>query len=99
MAPSDRIAMYEHVVQGIPFYAEHRVIMVGHHGELDFGSRQGDQAAYFWPGDDDLRREWAAPGRLFLVINRSELAAIHPPLDPPPTVVASKDKKLLLVNR
>jgi 4-amino-4-deoxy-L-arabinose transferase-like glycosyltransferase len=99
MQPDDRIAMYEHVVQGIPFYAARRVAMVGHSGELRFGSQQGDQSAFFWPSDDDLRREWARPDRLFLVINRSELAAIQPPLDPPPIPVAAKDKKLLVVNR
>lgn len=99
LAPEDRLAVYNHYVQGIPFYAERRAIMVRNVGELRFGSQQGDQSAYFWKTDDDLRHEWAAPGRLFLVINRSELAALQPPLDPPPIVIAAKDKKLLIVNR
>lgn len=99
MGPDDRIAMYNHVVDGIPLYAQRRVIMVGSVGELRFGSRVDDGSAYFWPDDEALRREWAGPGRLFLVINRSELDAITPPLSPPPIVLAAKDKKVLVVNR
>jgi 4-amino-4-deoxy-L-arabinose transferase-like glycosyltransferase len=99
MQSADRLAMYNHYTQGIPFYAQRRVVMVRNVGELRFGSQQGDHSAYFWPSDDDLRREWSAPGRLFLVINRAELAKITPPLEPPPTIVASEDKKVLVVNR
>jgi 4-amino-4-deoxy-L-arabinose transferase-like glycosyltransferase/peptidoglycan/xylan/chitin deacetylase (PgdA/CDA1 family) len=99
IGPEDRLATYNHFVEGIPFYAERRTIMVNHCGELRFGSEQGDQSAYFWPDDDTLRREWAAPGRLFLIINRSELDALQPALHPPPIVLAQKDKKLLVVNR
>jgi 4-amino-4-deoxy-L-arabinose transferase-like glycosyltransferase len=98
MGPDDRIAMYNHFTEGIPLYAQSRVIMVGRVGELDFGSRQGDQSAYFWKLDD-LRREWHGPGRLFLVINRWELVTFDPPLDPTPIEVAYKDDKVLLVNR
>ena len=98
LAPGDRIAMYNHYTQGIPFYTERRTIMVGRVGELDFGKRHGGEDAYFWQLDD-LRGEWAAPGRLLLVINARELAAFTPPLDPRPIVLASKDEKLLVVNR
>jgi hypothetical protein len=72
--------------------------MVGGVGELRFGKEHGGQAEYFWQLDD-LRREWAAPGRLFLVIKAPELAAFTPPLSPRPIRVASKDEKLLVVNR
>jgi 4-amino-4-deoxy-L-arabinose transferase-like glycosyltransferase len=98
LRPGDRLAMYNHYTQGIPFYAEQRTIMVGRVGELDFGRQHGGEPAYFWQLDD-LRREWAAPGRLFLVINDNELAALTPPLDPRPIQLARKDEKLLLVNR
>jgi 4-amino-4-deoxy-L-arabinose transferase-like glycosyltransferase len=98
MRPGDRLAMYNHYTAGIPYYSQHRTIMVGLVGELKFGSEHGADPAYFWQLDD-LRREWAAPGRLFLVINRVELDAFKPPLDPAPIVLASKDEKVLLVNR
>lgn len=98
MGADDRLAMYNHYTEGIPYYARRRTIMVGLVGELSFGSQQSDQSAFFWRLDD-LRREWAGPGRLFLVINRWELSAFNPPLDPPPIELADKDEKVLLVNR
>ncbi len=96
--PGDRLAVYQHLVYGIMFYSRHRVIMVSSGGELRFGSQQGDHQAYFWPDDETLRREWAGGGRLFLVINRNELDALRPPLDPAPRLVATEGKKVLIVN-
>ena len=99
MRPEDRLAIYDSYVQGMPFYSGHRAIMVIGAGELTFGSHQGDQSAYFWPNVDELRRQWTAPGRLFLVIKRTDLQDFDPRLDPPPTVLAEKQNKLLVVNR
>ena len=96
--PEDRVALYGNFTQGIGHYSARRVIMIGSSGELRFGSKQGDQRAWFWP-IADLPREWAAPGRLFLVINRKDLEALDPPLHPAPIVVAKKNHKLLIVNR
>jgi 4-amino-4-deoxy-L-arabinose transferase-like glycosyltransferase len=99
MRPGDRLAMYNHVMPGIPFYAKQRVIMVRNVGELQFGRRLDDDPAWFWKTDDDLRRAWSEPGRLFMVINRAELAKINPPLSPAPITMATKDRKDLIVNR
>lgn len=102
MGPDDRIVMYRNFTQGISFYTERRPIMVGYRGELGFGIDQlgeAERSTYFWPGDDELRREWAGPGRLFMVINRQGLSRFAPPLEPAPIIVAEKDKKVLVVNR
>ncbi len=99
LQPGDRLAIYGSYVQGVPFYARHRAIMIVGKGELTFGSLQGDQSAFFWPSADELRREWAAPGRLFLVIKPAVLASLAPPLDPPPLLLAEKNDKVLVVNR
>jgi 4-amino-4-deoxy-L-arabinose transferase-like glycosyltransferase len=99
MRPEDRLAIYGSYVEGIPFYAERRVIMVVGRGELTFGSEHGDQAAFFWPSAAALQREWAAPGRLFLVAKPPDLAQLTPPLDPPPILLATKNDKVLVVNR
>jgi hypothetical protein len=97
--PDDQILIYRHYVQGIPLYTERRAIMVAGRGELDFGSRQGDQSAFFWPNDEQLVRAWASPTRLFLVINRSELEPLRSQLSPPPIEIAAEDKKVVVVNR
>lgn len=99
MGPADRLAIYGPYVQSVPFYSRRRVIMIAAKGELTFGSEHGDHAAYFWPSADDLRREWARPGRLFVVIKRDDLARLDPPLDPSPTVLAAHRNRLLVVNR
>jgi hypothetical protein len=73
--------------------------MVGGWGELDFGSRQEDQSAFFWRKDAQLIDAWQTPGRrIFLVINRVELEPLLSQLQPPPRQIAAHDKKVLVVN-
>jgi 4-amino-4-deoxy-L-arabinose transferase-like glycosyltransferase len=95
---ADRVVIYRHYVQGIPFYAHRRVVLVGARGELAFGSEQGDQSAFFWRHDDKLLEAWASPTRLFLVINRTELAALRPQLSSPPIQIAAEGKKVVVIN-
>ena len=96
--PQDLVVLYNHYVQGIPFYARRRAVVVGGHGELDFGSRQGDQSAFFWPKDDQLLQAWQSGRHVFLVINRLELEPLLPRLQPAPRQVAAQGKKVLIVN-
>jgi len=96
--PDDLIILYNHYVQGIPFYAGRRVVVVGGHGELDFGSRQGDQSAFFWKKDKTLLDAWRSSRRVFLVINRRELDPLRHQLYPAPRQIAAQGKKVLIVN-
>jgi 4-amino-4-deoxy-L-arabinose transferase-like glycosyltransferase len=96
--PQDLVILYNHYVQGIPFYARRRAVVVGGHGELDFGSRQGDQSAYFWERDGRLLQAWRSPRHVFLVINRLELEPLLPRLQPAPRQIAAQGKKVLIVN-
>jgi len=97
--PNDRVALYGSFTQSIGFYSQRRVVMIGGCGELRLANRQSDFSTWFWAGLPELRHEWAEPGKLFLVINRSDLDSFDPPLDPPPIFLAAKNKKLLVVNR
>lgn len=96
--PGDQVVVYRHYVQGIPFYAQRRTIMVGGWGELEFGRLQGDQRAFFWPSDAELLSAWSSGRRMLLVINRSELEPLHGQLRPPPRLLGGQDKKVLLAN-
>lgn len=96
--PQDLVILYRHYTQGIAFYARRRVVMVGAWGELDFGSQQGDQSAYFWPEDQQLVDAWGSPRRAFLVINRSELEPLRAQLQPAPREIAAHGKKVVVVN-
>lgn len=96
--PRDLVILYNHYVQGIPFYARRRAIVVRGHGELDFGSHQGDQSAFFWPSDDQLLHAWQSERHVFLIINRLELEPLLPHLQPTPRQIAEQGKKVLIVN-
>ena len=96
--PQDLVILYNHYVQGVPFYARRRAVVVGAHGELDFGSHQGDQSAYFWDNDEQLFQAWRSPRHVFLVINRLELEPLLPRLQPAPRQIAAQGKKVLIVN-
>ncbi len=97
LQPGDRLAVYRHSIQAIPFYSGHRVILVGPQ-RPKFGEDPSGVDAYFWSDDRRLFEEWRSAERLFLVINRSELESLRRALEPPPIVVAAEGKKLLLVN-
>jgi 4-amino-4-deoxy-L-arabinose transferase-like glycosyltransferase len=97
--PDDDVVTYVHYVQAIPFYGRRRTIMVGGRGELDFGSRQGEQRAFFWDTDAQLIDAWRTPGRrIFLIINRVELEPLLPELRPAPRQIAAHGKKVIVVN-
>jgi 4-amino-4-deoxy-L-arabinose transferase-like glycosyltransferase len=97
--PHDDVVTYRHYVQAIPFYGRRRTVMVGGRGELDFGSRQGDQHAFFWDSDAQLIEAWRSAGRrMFLIINRVELEPLLPRLHPAPRQVAAHGKKVIVVN-
>ncbi len=96
--PDDLVVSYRHFTQAIPLYSQRRTIMVATRGELEFGSRQGDQSEYFWGGDEELLARWSSPHRLFVVINRSELEDIQARLSPAPRIIASSGKKVVIVN-
>ncbi len=94
----DLVVSYGHFTQGIPLYSGRRTVLVGTRSELDFGSRQGDHARYFWAGDDEVVQHWASGEHLFLVINRVELEKLRPRLLPPPHELAGEGKKVVVVN-
>ncbi len=97
--PDDAVVTYRHYVQAIPFYSHRRTVMVGGRGELDFGSRQGDQTAFFWDTDAQLIDAWRTLGRrMFLIINRVELEPLLSLLQPAPRQVAAYGKKVIVVN-
>lgn len=96
--PQDLVIMYRHYTQGISFYSRRRAVMVGDWGELDFGSQQGDQSAFFWRRDSQLLDAWRSGRHVFLVINRSELEPLRTSLQPPPRQIAAHGKKVLIVN-
>lgn len=99
MRPGDRLVLFLNFVQSMVYYSGTRWVMVGNPGELGFGSRQGDQSAWFWPTTDQFFQEWSGPGRMIVLFNRSHIERFGDRLDPPPIILATKDKKVLAANR
>jgi 4-amino-4-deoxy-L-arabinose transferase-like glycosyltransferase len=106
LRPDDLVVGYRQYVQSVPFYTRHRVVMVLDESqlgpssvhELAFGSRQGNQRAFFWRTDDELLDAWKSGRRIFLVINRTDLDRLRPRMQPPPREIAAYTKKVVVVN-
>ncbi len=102
----DVLVAYRQYVQSIPFYARRRVVMVLDESqlspssvhELAFGSRQGNQRAFFWRSDDELLDAWRSERRIFLVLNRTDLDRLRPRMQPAPREIAAHTKKVVVVN-
>lgn len=92
----DRIAAigYE---QGINFYTGKRAIVVHDRGELDFGSRQGDNSSWFLeaPGFFQL---WMSANRFFCISDRVILE-LFPAVFKESQVIARRGNRILLLNR
>ena len=84
--------------QGLPFYAERRVVVVDDRNELDFGSHQGDQSAWFI----DLprfRELWDGTTPVFALLKEAELARLKGTVKAPITVLGQNRRKMLITNR
>jgi len=83
--------------QSLPFYAGKRVVVVGDRGELEFGSRQGDQAAWF-VDETDFKRLWQREQPVVVLLKVSDYQRIAPKLVPTASVLGYKGKKMLICN-
>lgn len=97
-APEDLVVGYKNYAHSITLYGERRVVQAITDGELDFGRRLPDGVAYFFPTEDDLLRAWRSGRRIFMAVNRTELEALAPKLDPPPRPILAEKRKVLVVN-
>lgn len=84
--------------QGLPFYAERRVIVVGDRNELGFGSRQGDQSAWFIDLEK-FRQLWDGENSMYALLSEGELAALKGTVKTPITVAGQNRRKVLITNR
>jgi len=64
-APGARVVSYGWYQQGLPFYSRQRVTLVGVRDELEFGSRQGDNSAWFLDDQHSAVSGIPRPGFLF----------------------------------
>jgi hypothetical protein len=72
-------------------------MVAGNVDELEFGSRQGDQKAWF-PDQTALLDVWKNRHTL-IFLKKGELQGLLPQLDPQPVIKAESGRRLLISNR
>jgi len=98
LAGADAIVASFGYDQTLPFYAQRRTVVVGSTGELEFGSNQGDQSAWFLD-NDAFYREWDGEKRVFVVLPNKSLEELVRHTKTPPLIIEQKRRKVLVSNR
>lgn len=84
--------------QGLSFYAKRRVVIVGGMGELEFGSKQGDQSGWFIDGKQ-FNRLWESTTPIIALLNDATLAQLQTTVATPIKILGRQGKKILITNR
>ncbi len=95
--PDSRIVTFG-PMQAVPWYTGRRVLVAGDLDELAFGSRQGDQSAWF-PNQEALLRMWSGREHVLLILKKREFEKLSPLLKPPARIVQESGRRLLISNR
>jgi 4-amino-4-deoxy-L-arabinose transferase-like glycosyltransferase len=85
-------------MQAVSWYTGRRVLVVGERGELEFGSRQGDQAAWF-PDPLAFKQLWEGEKHVLLFLNKREFELLRPALKPEAVIKGETGQRLLISNR
>jgi 4-amino-4-deoxy-L-arabinose transferase-like glycosyltransferase len=101
IAPKEAAIISFGIEQGLSFYTGRRIIVFGDRNELEFGSRQGDQSAWFiditrYP---DLLALWRTERPVFFLLSEVEYAYLKSSIPLPVTVLGRNKRKILLTNR
>lgn len=98
VAPPDAAVISQGVLQGLSFYAQRRVIILGGVGELEFGSQQGDHTGWFI-GYPELAALWGSSRPVYLVIKKKDLLELESRVLTPVRILRENRKQVLATNR
>lgn len=85
-------------MQAVSWYTGRRVLVTGNPDELTFGSKQGDQSAWF-PDQEALLRLWSGPEHVLLILKKREFETLAPQLKPQAITVMESGRRMLISNR
>jgi 4-amino-4-deoxy-L-arabinose transferase-like glycosyltransferase len=85
-------------MQAVSWYARRRVLVASERDELDFGSRQGDQSAWF-PDPPALQALWVSKTHVLMFLSKKDLEYLRPMLKPAPVIKGENGQRLLISNR
>jgi len=94
---ADRLVTYGTFLEGLPFYARRRTVVVGSQGELRFGGSFPEGRALMW-SETQLIHAWNGRRRLLLVIEPDAWRRLRHRLIPPPAVLALEHRRVLVTN-
>jgi 4-amino-4-deoxy-L-arabinose transferase-like glycosyltransferase len=84
--------------QAVSWYTQRRVMVTDKPDELEFGSKQGDQSAWF-PDQQALLRMWAGDTPVLVILKKGELDHLLPLLHPAPRIVGESGRRRLISNQ
>ena len=84
--------------QGLPFYARRRVVVVGGLGELEFGSKIGDQSEWFMQLDR-FAPLWDSQRPVIVLLKRDELDRLQAATRTPVRLLGEDRRRVLVTNR
>jgi 4-amino-4-deoxy-L-arabinose transferase-like glycosyltransferase len=91
------VSVYDYE-QGLPFYVQRRVVVIGDRNELEFGSRQGDHSAWFIDAAS-FPLLWAGPAQVFTLINLRDIGFFDKICNPPLVILGKSGRRALITNR
>jgi hypothetical protein len=97
LAPPEAVAATFTFEQGLSYYAKRRIMVVGNMGELEFGSKQGDQSAWF-VDIPAFRRVWDSDRQVFLDVHRLLVTVLLGGTRTPYRLIDREGDKLLVTN-
>ncbi len=98
LARSDTRIVTSGPMQAVSWYTRRRILVTGKPDELEFGSKQGDQRAWF-PDQEKLLKLWGEETPLLMILKNREFEALAPQLTPPARIVQESGRLMLISNR
>ncbi|MBC8019449.1 MAG: glycosyltransferase family 39 protein [Verrucomicrobia bacterium] len=95
--PDTRIVTFG-PMQAVSWYTGRRVLVTGKLDELEFGSKQGDQSAWF-PDQQALVTLWSSDRHVLVFLKKGEFDTLQPMLRPAPVIKGEAGRRLLISNR
>lgn len=85
-------------MQAVSWYTGKRVMVTGQIDELTFGSKQGDQQAWF-PDRQTVLNLWGSDSHVLIMLKQHELNGLINDLNPAPRVVAKGGRRVMISNK
>jgi hypothetical protein len=92
------VASYEIYQQGLSFYSGRRVILIDNKSELEFGSLQGDHAAWFMD-TPRFRTLWDSARPVYVMLKQHDMQGFRASMNTPVRIVGQSADMLLVCNR